>query len=327
MVFGDTHLGFDSAVNARVERRRRGDDFDANFDRVLSYAKTTRADVLVHCGDFFHRSRVHASIVDGAFGRLAAVAAAGITVLIVPGNHDRSKLPSSLWLGHPNIHVFDRPKTVQVEVRGMSLAFGGFPFAWGDLRGKFPDILLETGFHQSDAAARFLCMHHTVSGATVGPSNFVFRGGRDVIQRRQLPAATAVLAGHIHRHQVLEGEHCPVLYPGSTERTSFAEKDEPKGFLDLSVEETAESGVALDWQFKKLPARPMVEIDVPASMGPAGLEKFLRDESTKVPTDAVVRLKSATPLETLGLTAAMLRSAFPATVNVQWPGEFARGRR
>lgn len=327
VVFGDTHLGFDSRATAHVGRRRRGDDFEANFDRVLLHARNSAADVLVHCGDFFHRSRMHPSVVDRAFERLAAVAAGGTTVLIVPGNHDRSKLPPSLWLGHPNVHVFERPKTVELQAAGLRLAFAGFPFAWGDLRGRFPALMEATGLQESRADATFLCMHHTVSGATVGPSDFVFRSGRDVISRPQLPRVFAVFAGHIHRHQVLQGEHAPVFYAGSTERTSFAEKDEPKGFLDLTIEPTGKSGVTLEWRFNELPARPMVDVDVPASVGAAGLERFLRRASDQIPSDSVVRIKSALPLQTLGLTAATLRSVFPATMNVQWRGEFVRGRQ
>ena len=51
----------------------------------------------------------------------------------------------------------------------------------------------------------------------------------------------AVLSGHIHRFQVLTKDlwgrpiKIPILYPGSIERTSFAEKDEPKGYLKVEL--------------------------------------------------------------------------------------------
>ena len=329
VVFGDTHLGFDTAVNARVERRRRGDDFDANFERVLTYTRETRADVLVHCGDFFHTSRVHPSIVDSAFERLAAVADGGIPVLIVPGNHDRSKLPPSLWLGHHNIHVFDRPKTVEVTLRGLRLAFAGFPFAWGDLRAKFPGLADEMGIQHSDADAAFLCLHHTVAGAAVGPAGYVFRGGKDVLSRGALPQGlAAVLAGHIHRHQVLLGDHAPVLYPGSTERTSFAERDEPKGFLDVTLEAGAGRAPAVSWQFVPLPARPMINLDLPMPSCEAHLRSLLAEHAGRIPEDAVVRVSVAGASETPpGLTSTLLRTILPASMNVQLRGEFTRGRR
>ena len=67
VVFSDTHLGFDYPIRPRVERRRRGPDFFASFQRVLDYAVETRADLLLHSGDFFFRSKVSPAIVDRAY--------------------------------------------------------------------------------------------------------------------------------------------------------------------------------------------------------------------------------------------------------------------
>ncbi|MBL7177366.1 MAG: hypothetical protein ISS66_16205 [Desulfobacteraceae bacterium] len=63
------------------------------------------------------------------------------------------------------------------------------------------------------------------------------------IKATDIPAGfTAILAGHIHRFQVLTKDlggrpiAAPVFYPGSIERTSFAERDEKKGYLTLEIE-------------------------------------------------------------------------------------------
>ena len=328
VAFGDTHLGFDLPAKARVERRRRGDDFAANFHRVLEHA-AARADILVHLGDVFHRSRVPAAVVDDAFGALALLADRGIPVLIVPGNHDRSRLPASLWLGHPNIHVFEQARTVAIEARGVRLAFAGFPFAWGDLRTEFPRLLECAAIGEADAT--FLCMHHTVEGARVGPNGFTFRGGRDVIPRSHLPRQlTAVLSGHIHRHQVLEGDHPAVYYPGSTERTSFAEREETKGFLELDLVVSGTGPPSLTAAFIPLPARPMVDVTIPAELGDAGLRPFLTRAAAALPCDAVVRLAAPAGDERWSpdtISAELLRSVFPAGMNVQLAGGwYRRGR-
>lgn len=330
VAFGDTHLGFDMPAKARIERRRRGDDFAANFHRVLGHA-AGRADVLVHLGDFFHRSRVPDQVVDDAFTGLAKLADAGLPVVIVPGNHDRSRLPASLWLGHPNIHVFERPRTVTLEARGARLAFAGFPFAWGNLRTAFPRLAEESAQGSAAAHATFLCMHHTVEGARVGPNGYTFRGGKDVIRRADLPGHfAAVLSGHIHRHQLLHGDHPTVYYPGSTERTSFAERDERKGFLELEVEVRADGPPSLAHTFVELPARPMVDLALPAAAGESELRPFLARAAAALPCDAVVRLVS--PEDDTGrllelVTAELLRAVFPPGMNVQLAGGwFRRGR-
>ena len=109
--FSDTHLGFDDPVRPRTRKIRRGPDFFANFRVVLDHARSTRADLVVHGGDFFFRSKVPASVVERAYLGLLEFAESGIPIVIVPGNHERSVLPPSMFLNHPQIHVFDRPRT------------------------------------------------------------------------------------------------------------------------------------------------------------------------------------------------------------------------
>ncbi len=323
VLFGDTHLGFDQPAHQRTQRRRRGDDFFANFRRVLDYTAATRPDVLVHGGDLFHRSRVAPAVVEGAFAALAGIADLGVPVLLVPGNHDRSRLPPSLWLGHPDIHVFDRPRTVALEAQGLRLAFSGFPFAWGDLRESFPGLLQQAGFEAVEAEARFLCMHHTVAGARVGSNGYTFRSGSDVIRSGQLPTrATAILSGHIHHAQVLDAGHPPVFYPGSVERTSFAERNEPKGFYDLVVESAPGRAASVSKAtFIELPARPMFDLHLPGALEPSQVRTYLAEASRGYPPDAVVRLVAGAVapdvLERFG--SGELRSIFPPTMNVQ-PG-------
>lgn len=316
----DTHLGFDLPAHARTERRRRGDDFFANYRRVLAHVEATQPAAFVHGGDFFFRSRVAPAVVDEAFGLLAAVAER-VPVIIVPGNHDRSRLPPSLWLGHRNIHVFDRPKTITIEADGVRLAFGGFSFAWGDLRAAFAGLVAQTGIESAPADARFLCLHHTVAGATVGPNGYTFRSGPDVISRRQLPASlTAVLSGHIHRAQVLEGPHPPVVYPGSTERTSFAERNEAKGFSDLEVAVPGDGAASLaERHFLELPARPMADLELPPELEAEGVAAFLAARAAALPGDAVVRIVAREPRPEVveHLRAPALRAAFPPAMNVQ----------
>jgi DNA repair exonuclease SbcCD nuclease subunit len=322
VLVADTHLGFDLPAHPRVSRRRRGDDFFANYERVLRHVLGHRPDALVHAGDFFFRSRVAAPVVDRAFEALAGVASEGVPVVIAPGNHDRSRLPPSIWLAHPGIHVLDRPRTVVLEGGRARLAIGGFPFVRGDLRAAFPGKLQESGLASADADFRLLCFHQTVAGARVGPHGFTFRSGPDVLPPERLPRAlAAVLAGHIHRAQVLDSnDGPPVLYPGSTERTSFAERNEPKGFFDVTLAAgTGGSGAAVEASFVELPARPMVDVALPGGE-PAQVVARLRQAARVLDPESVVRLTAAagvTAQLARQLTAPLLREIFPATMNVQ----------
>lgn len=283
----DTHLGFDLPAHPRVDRRRRGGDFFENFERALAPALRGEVDAVLHGGDLHFRAKVSPALAAAALEPLKRVAAAGVPVLLVPGNHERSRLPFPLLALHPNLHVFDRPRTFVLEARGVRVAFAGFPYA-NQVRERFGALLDETGHARVEADVRVLCLHHCVEGATCGPGTFTFRTGDDVIRRAALPASFAVvLSGHIHRHQVLPGAP-RVVYAGSVERTSFAEVDEPKGAVRL---ELSREGLA-SLSFHPLPARPMLirTVDL-GGLTPALARRAVADVIDATPVDAVLQLR------------------------------------
>jgi DNA repair exonuclease SbcCD nuclease subunit len=336
LLLADTHLGYDAPVHPRVQRRRRGPDFLRNYRRVLDHARRARPDLVVHGGDFFFRSRVAQAIVDEAYEPLFELAESGVPVVIVPGNHDRSRLPPSLWLSHPAIRVFDRPRTFRLAGSDAAVAVAGFPFARGSIRDDFHRIVEETGWRATRAEFRLLCVHQAFEGATVGPSDYTFRSSEDVIRTEDIPSAfTAVLAGHIHRHQVLGGQAGadapPVYYPGSVERTSFAERDEPKGFVALTLRAPARGGrTEHEFEFFELPARPMIDICIDPTTAAPDMPAHVLGALDGVPRDAVVRLRcarSVQPPQGSMLSAAFLRSVVPSSMNIQLGPEFMPERR
>jgi len=336
LLFADTHLGFDQPVRPRVKRRRRGPDFLANFRRVLAAAVEERVDLVLHGGDLFFRSRVPAAIVDMVYAELLAFADHGIPLVIVPGNHERSRLPTSLFLQHPNIHVFHEPSTLLFDLGGARVALAGFPSVRKNIRADFRQLVAATGWEGEPSDVRLLCLHQTVEGATVGPSGYTFRNGHDVIPQRDLPAPFhAVLAGHIHRHQILQVERdargpLPVIYPGSIERTSFAEADETKGYCRLVFGPSPGGDWVLDSsEFVPLPTRPMVTVDLPAPLAPAGVADFLADVVRKAPPDAILRFtcsEAVSPATRRAFGSNHLADRLPPTMNFQFGSGFFKGR-
>ena len=263
-----------------------------------------------------------------AFEPLLKVARAGIPVFLVPGNHERSRIPYGLLASHPLIHIFDRPRTFVLEQKGFCLALAGFPYQ-GRVRRRFPSLLERTGWRNPPAQARILCLHHCFEGARVGPVDYTFRSGPDVIRAADLPSGlTALLSGHIHRHQVLKNDlrgrplKCPVLYPGSIERTSFAEKDEPKGYLRIQLgTRGAVRGRLLGWSFKELPTRSMIQLDLEG----AGLKghdprAWLTKRLSALDPEGVVRLRIRGEVSREWrpyLSAPGLRRLAPETMNIE----------
>ncbi len=333
--FADTHLGFDYPVRPRIARRRRGEDFYANFHRVLDGASGAKVDLLVHGGDLFFRSKLPRKIVDLTYDSLFQFAEKGIPLVIVPGNHERSRLPSSLYLTHPDLYVFARPETYTFEVRGTRICISGFPFERSNIESRFASILIKTGWEDAKADIHLLCFHQAVEGAQVGPSNYTFRKNKDVIRIADIPGAfDAVLAGHIHRRQILNGKvgakggTVPVIYSGSTERTSFAEKNEEKGFFELIFRRKD----AIGWMmgppdFIRLPSRPMLDLWLTDDVTTSNVEACIISKLKDYDRNAIVRIKyKGTPDDMLKekLTAGFLRRVFPPSMNVQLGTEFRR---
>lgn len=316
-----------------MKRRRRGHDFLANHEQALEAARVRKVDLVVHGGDVFHRSRVLPSLAFQAFQSLVEVAECGIPVFVVPGNHERSRIPHDRLAVHPKLHVFRRPETIVVETRHVRVALAGFPYQRRRIRERFPQVLEETGWRSEEVDLRLLCMHHCVEGATVGPADYTFRRAPDVIRCSDLPRDfAAVLSGHIHRHQVLRRDllgrplPTPVLYPGSVERTAFAEMGEEKGFMVLEFEPGGHGGWLVRHDFVSFPARPMLVRDLHPEAAPGlywlrdDLEAQLTAALADVPRDAVLRVRvhgRIPPDVRTVVAASRLRCLAPPEMNLQ----------
>lgn len=329
--FSDSHLGFDYPIMPKIEIRRRGRDFFDNHERVLQYALDNNADLVIHGGDYFFRTKIPKMIEAIAYDNLLRFAEKGIPIFIVPGNHESSRLPGSLLTQHKNINIFSKPESFRMNIRGISIDIYGFPFVRGNIRDGFHSVLNQIPKPENEADVNLLCIHQTVEGSVVGPSDYTFRHNEDVIQRIDLPAGyDCFLSGHIHRRQVLytniNGKEIPFIYPGSIERTSFAEKDEVKGFYVLEFDKKSNEVGISKMEFIKLPARPMIDLELNGSAANnEDLCNKLKVMFSSVDKDAIVRLACKDMQTKMMLNAQLLRDAAPKTMNVQTRGGFRAG--
>ncbi len=314
--FSDSHLGFDYPFKARVERRRRGEDFFRNFDLVLDRAIGEKIDFLIHGGDLFYRSKIPEKLVWIVFQRLFRVADAGIPVFIVPGNHERSNIPHSLLAMHDRIHIFDAPGTQLLNIRGINAMIVGFPNDRDHIRQTFPRLLAQSGWQEHDADLRLLCMHQAVDGSRI--ENYTFYGREDVLNPEDIPSAfDAVLAGHIHKWQILtrnsrgEALPSPVFYSGSLERTSFIERFEEKGYFDFRF-----SDGKLEHEFVELPTRKMCVLNYNADHeSEQAIRGRLVHDLGKLALDAVVRITIMGKRIPKEMSAKYFREIIPASMN------------
>jgi DNA repair exonuclease SbcCD nuclease subunit len=329
----DTHLGFDYPLRPKVKRRRRGNDFFRNFELVLAYAQQIKSDLVIHAGDLFYRSRVPESIIDRVYMMLANFVNHDIPIYIVPGNHERSHLPTSVFLNHPLINVFSHPRIYQKTINGIQIAIAGFPFISGDINNRIRSIIADCGWYRDKCDIKILAIHQAIEGASVGPQNFTFREGRDVISKESLPQdASVILCGHIHRQQVLftksngSSQSGKIIYCGSTERTSFAEMKEKKGFYHLIFKQRKKNEWYLQkTRFIELPTRPMIDIFIESDVDMKKIEPFLVNKISEIDPDSIVRFRTNKPLVpeiSQYLSIRHLSQRFPSSLNFSYSSRF-----
>jgi len=318
--FADTHLGVDYPIKPQVKRRRRGEDFFNNYQKVLNYALDTNADLILHGGDFFFRSKVPTPIVDRAYDILHQFAEHGIPFVIVPGNHERSVLPTSILMNHKNIYIFDEPSTFFFTAKGATVGITGFPNIRNGIKLQYLKIFNQATEGNPETDIKLLLMHQAIQESQI--EGFTFRYGKDVLPQELLPADFhAVLSGHIHRAQIFEYEKqertIPVIYPGSTERTSIVETAEEKGFYELIFEEDDFNWTLTETNFHVLPTRPMIRLDITKlTEDEKVLRNLLEAELSKLDENSVVRLRCEIPETRKLLRAELLRELTPETMTL-----------
>jgi DNA repair protein SbcD/Mre11 len=264
----DTHLGFEYTRTAQGDPKGRVNRAEAvfrNFLEVIRHAVEIQADFFIHSGDLFNKAYISRETLDRLTLPFAELKKEGIRVLLVPGNHERSEFPFDLFHGYRNVVVFDSPKSICLDLHGYSVGVAGFPFIRENSRGMFLNALRETEYETLKSDFNILVTHQAFDRATVGPGDFVFREGRgDTVSRATVPTDFEyIAAGHIHRHQILPHPLKPGLnfvYPGSTQRVSFAERFEEKGFMEGELLHDR-----IETRFIPLPSYEMESIEVHAA--------------------------------------------------------------
>jgi DNA repair protein SbcD/Mre11 len=290
----DTHLGFDITRITQshpIGRQRRADHIFRNFLTILDHARSIEADLFIHSGDLFNKYYIPREVLDELVQPVLDLAKSGTRILIIPGNHERSEFPFDLFHGSKNDFVFNQPKSLLFNLNGYSVGIAGFPFIREDSKRTFLKALEDTEYHHLRSDFNLLVTHQAFDQACVGPGDFVFKTGRqDTVSRITVPPDFEyIAAGHIHRYQILDHPLKPgikFVYPGSTQRISFAEMDEDKGFVEAEILNNR-----IETRYVLLPVYDMEIVEIKA----AGLtsdefKEAVRSQIWRFNDDLVIRL-------------------------------------
>jgi len=249
----DTHLGYsayrkvcdeDSAfkgLNQREVDTYRS--FEAFVDQVLEL----RPDAVLHSGDLFDAVRPSNRALSFALEQLVRLSEADIPVVLIAGNHSTPRIRETgsafrLFEHLPGIYPVYRGAYERIDLG--DLAVHAIPHTDGEsFKEQLPCI------SRSGGARYEVAMLHA---GVVGFKEFRMNEfNEQIVDSCYLRDEMDYIAlGHYHQHYDVAPN---AAYSGSTERFSFAESGQAKGFLEVDLA----SGTR---KFMELPARPMIDL-------------------------------------------------------------------
>jgi DNA repair exonuclease SbcCD nuclease subunit len=272
----DTHFGFEYGRTA-VAKKESIERMNLAFENVLNEAVSKKADLVLHGGDMFNRSSPKKVVIKKAYDIIHKFAENDIPLIVIPGNHDKSVLPESLVsYFNKNIHFMNKLSLLNLS----EIAILSFPFEGNSPRTTFEKI--DKIAKENPAQKIIVLCHQLFDGACFGPHNHVFTNKIDTLETEKLPEnVLLVISGHIHRSQELQNGR--VYYTGSTERTSFMEIVEPKGYLLIDIEDDFH-----EVQFYETDSLQMevIEIDIKNTIM---LSSVIEEENIKNNTRTLIR--------------------------------------
>jgi DNA repair exonuclease SbcCD nuclease subunit len=297
----DPHAGnltHDYPLDGGTSTRRREALVVAS--EIVEHSRRLNAQVVV-LGDAYHGKRPPA----WAYTALRSLLARSI---VLPGNHDWNETGDVSPLHvNPCLSLVTSPCVIPVANFSIIMLpwFGRSQAALGgdSVRSQHASMeqavgtLVESLLRQCDTAKPvLLCAHMTIAGASYSSDTQPMLGDSSEfvcpLPAVARPGIAAVIAGHVHKPQDIDGGACRVVYPGAATRIDFG--DEGNTCRLIHVDETSDGIVATEiplaspMRFHTLALQGDTESDLPA----------LRD--------AVVRLKGELPAGSE--TTALLRS-------------------
>ena len=317
----DIHVGIDTygRLDAATGLSSRLLDFQRSFEAMVERAVDERVDLFLFCGDAY-RTADPTPTQQRIFARcLRPVAAAGIPIAMVVGNHDHpvsfgkaSALDIFEFVeGKPL--VFRTPELKTVETKAGPLQLIGLPWPIRSVlltkeehRGKTPAELrelIETKYAERVRALAAACDpaiptvlagHFSVLNAELSGSertSLIAHEPKFLASQLAVPPVDYVALGHIHRHQDLNPGGVPVVYSSSIERVSFKEADDAKGFVLVDLDPAKPAGQRATYAFVPTPARPFVTVHADAVGADDPTAVVLAAIQKADLTDAVVRVR------------------------------------
>ncbi len=251
----DTHLGFSAYRKTTQDgiNQREIDIYNA-FEQFIDYAIHTKPDLIIHAGDLFDNVRPNNRAITFAINQIVKLSKNKIPIVIISGNHEYPKI---IETGHI-FSIFDHLENVypiynskyekiQFEIKDKKLLIHTIPQCNSK---KEYDEELKKLIPDKTADYNIFVSH----GSVTGVKEFTMNEFNELIIPTKIFSRDFdyIALGHFHKYTKLAEN---AFYSGATENLTFADANEKKGFIELTLSENS-----LKQSFIEINTRPMIDI-------------------------------------------------------------------
>ncbi len=287
----DIHFGSGEShgrINPETGLNVRFEDFVAALTKVVDYSIEQNCDIFLFSGDAYRNASPEPIYQKMFAGQLKRLSDAGITSILVVGNHDQVLRASQSHamsvfqsLEVPGVLMVDRPISMVINTKNGALQLVGLPHItrhqlmtldkYKDLSAAEIDKVLKEhirdllrGFYLKldPSIPTVVTAHMSTDTALAGIEEELLVGytltfPTDMFVDERIDY---VALGHIHKYQVLRQEHPAIVYAGSLERVDFGEEKEDKGFVHVKIDRDG-TGAKTEFKFISINPRPFITVE------------------------------------------------------------------
>jgi DNA repair exonuclease SbcCD nuclease subunit len=265
---------------------------------AVEYAIVKKVQAVFFLGDLYNTNNPSQLFYSDIFPHLLRLSRAGISVYIIPGNHDAIQtvqgahaLMSIAKADIPNVYVIHHPVMVPFQLFNMLFLphINKCMYSAEDLtESEYVAKVVDTELQKAEGPV-VVFGHGTITGGVSGSERLIMRGGEQVFERPLSDRIIAYFMGHLHTRQSFPFGKAMVYYPGSMQACDFGERNDTKGFLHVTYMDDH----TFDVQPVPVPTRPLVQFELNLK----GFETQLKAVQEQLPANSIVKLVCRGPRE------------------------------
>lgn len=240
IAFADLHVGVklygkldpETGLNTRELQTLQ------TLEEIVNYAMDNNIKVIAFAGDMYKNSMPSSTLQEEINKRIVKASKNGITVLMIDGNHDVSRMETNVSPLKPfSTFQIDNVYHTRFHAEVKLNDENGNPFKFVFLptyhtKEQIEEICKNTVY---DGAPIIFIGHLAMNNAMLNDWTIMEKETFIETETFNIKGCAAVILGHFHKHQILMRDPL-VFYTGSTQRVDFNEERQPKGFVVLDVD-------------------------------------------------------------------------------------------